>query len=206
MQSQRPTCHLCLLEFNATDRLAKIVPSCGHKICSSCFTKISVNQNVTVCPLDKRPFSRSKKTLDASKAMLRQNTDDKLGQDTCGHIQKNLAYICFTDKCRICDDCAVLGAHKSHDVKPIKEIQPRLDVKRKELEVALDSLDKYSQEVDNILEQSRASTAKTIKNRFEEIVWLLWMKEADLIQEANTYFDDQKEGGTKYCLVELIPI
>ena len=194
MQSQRPACPICHLEFDKAERLPKIVPTCGHKICSSCFNNISV-QNVTACPLDKRPFSRGKKSIDPTKTImppLRQNTEERLGQDTCGH-QKNLTFICFTDKCRVCDDCAVLGSHKSHDIRLLKDIQPKLDSKKRELEVALDSLDKHSQEIDNIFEQSRTSVAKSIKNRFEEFVWMLWMKEADLIQESNAYFDLQKK-------------
>ena len=114
-------------------------------------------------------------------------------EELCEEHEEKKRLLCFTDKTRICDDCVHFGKHKDHDIKPLKKVRHQLDTKKKQLEATLEVLDTHYAEVDAIINRARSSIDKAIKWRFEELRQSMKKKELELLYEANTFFDHQKQ-------------
>ena len=46
-------CGICEETFNNDNKLPKILPKCGHTICTECLLNIKDNSSVYICDIDK---------------------------------------------------------------------------------------------------------------------------------------------------------
>jgi len=63
MQSQYFNCPLCKSKFDRKDQTPKLISTCGHTFCSACL-KDNLKKKNTFCPLDKKGYDRSLKTVE----------------------------------------------------------------------------------------------------------------------------------------------
>ena len=124
--------------------------------------------------------------------VAKQLIEEKQTLRLCTQHDEKIRLLCFTDKSAICDDCALFGEHKGHDIKPMKTIQSQLDTKKKSLETALERFDRHYRDIDTILDETRASLVKAVKDQFADFEKILKRKESELLYEVNCFFDTQK--------------
>jgi len=193
MKFQSLLCSVCLQRYDLDERIPKSLPQCGHTVCIKCLSVI-VQDHEPRCPLDKRKFSSEYKTAEAfpTNFTVRGLIEENPQWEVCQLHGERIKLICYTDRCKVCAYCALNGAHREHDVKHIIDVKPEIDERRKKLEKALDNLDLYYKNMDNLLEEKRGATLKNLDDRFKELMFIVRMKKMELATEINTYFDQEK--------------
>ena len=179
MQNQTLICPVCLNEFNNRDRIPKIIIACGHTVCLECLTSMLRFSNNPKCPCDNilLPFANRSIEKFPTNYIVIQSLEGKVAKEICEEHQEEKTLACFTNRSRICYDCALFDQHKGHDIKPFKKIKPHLEVKEQQLETALRTIDEHYKEANETIEETQNSIEKTIKHRFGELQQMLLTKE-----------------------------
>jgi len=195
MQIDLLTCPICYNQLDQAEHLPRVIPNCGHSVCTACLT-ILLAQRGSKCPLDKQPFSNQSTKIEDFPVnflviQLLDNTVEK--ELLCKDHNEQLRFICLTDKSKICDDCLCCETHKGHEITSMKKVKLEADSKKKAFEDYQGKIDIYHQDIQNEFEGRRVTIIKSIKEKFEEFRWILNNKEKQLTFEINSYFTVEKE-------------
>ena len=158
MHSEELCCPICYYEYDTIDHLPRIIINCGHSVCAQCLSALIKGSDTLKCPLDKKSVSIQELTVDLfpiNYALL-QVLEGNSGREFCkDHKTEQVRFVCITDQCHICDDCALYGEHRDHEVKSMKKIKREADVERKSLENALANLEKQHKHMGELLNEKR---------------------------------------------------
>lgn len=194
MENRALTCPVCTEDFDQADHIPRTISTCGHTICSKCLTSIIKGEPPARCPLDKTVFPhRGLAETFRVDVGIKTALEDRQVWELCSKHQERLRLVCFDDKTQLCDQCLDEGAHSGHTVKTVRQGQADIEYKRKELETSLRYLERYSREIDVVLNESRNVFTDIVKNKFEEIKWMLSLKENELLTGVNFFFSEQKK-------------
>src|SRR5690349_21770240 len=124
MSSSKLSCDVCFHEFNQSDRIARIIPTCGHTFCSKCINDIMKRFNTFQCPTDRKIFNNPSKDLNLFPInfFVQALIEERMNYEICQVHKQKLRLICINDSCKVCDDCVFNGKHKGHDIKSSKKI------------------------------------------------------------------------------------
>ncbi|CAG9335016.1 unnamed protein product [Blepharisma stoltei] len=170
-------CTLCSNRYNTADRIPRFLP-CGHTFCNSCLISILAHPSPE-CPDDSVAIPYSSPDL-LPKNVLLLKLVSKTKQILCTEHKKKLEYVCMTEKIKICSYCALLGAHKDHDVKPLEEIMNEVHMRARCLLDMLEMMDRteieidgtvmdYLEKVNKKFVQKKSETEEKIKKKFKKI-------------------------------------
>jgi len=196
MQTDSLACPICYNQLDQAEHIPRIIPNCGHTICTACLIVLTCNQRGSKCPIDKKPFPNQCSKIDDFPVnflvtQLLEGTSEK--ELTCQDHNEQLRFICLTDKIKVCDDCICCDTHKGHEITSMKKVKIEADAKRKDFEDYLMKVETYHQDIQSELEGRRATILRNIKDKFEELRWILNNKERQLTFEVNSYFAVEKE-------------
>lgn len=192
MPSEALNCPVCYCEFNEDEQLPRVIPQCGHTICSKCLSMILQVPETAKCPLDNNKFLSHEASVEAFPVnfVVRQLFEEKpAAKKVCAAHQEKLRLVCITDKCHVCDDCVFSGEHAGHEVRPLKKFEQDIVQRKKDFEDILKEFDKYEKEAQEIIEQKRDVLLNLIKDKFRDLRWLLTKKELELCFQVNSLFD-----------------
>jgi len=187
------TCSVCFSEFDTQNHIPKILPSCGHSICSECLTAILKDRNPR-CPLDKSTFDAKYKRIDDfPKNFLALNLlETQQKQTRCPVHNKFQDLICLDDHTLVCSDCVIFGDHKRHDVKKMSDFEGIAKQKRAQLQAISEKLsDKFSQKKISLYDKHKI-TEKAIQRSFNKLRhWIDSQESAMLINLVNLVIDEE---------------
>lgn len=192
MPSEALNCPICYCEFNEDEQLPRVIPHCGHTICSKCLSMILKTPETAKCPLDNNRFLSHESSVEAFPVnfVVKQLFEEKpAAKKVCATHQEKLRLVCLTDKCHVCDDCVFSGEHAGHEVRPMKKFEQDIVQRRKDFESILKEFEKYEKEAQEIIEQKRDVLLNLIKDKFRDLRWLLTKKELELCFQVNSLFD-----------------
>ena len=86
--------------------------------------------------LSVRSYSAIRETLSRRSSFL-QNVENHV----CKDHGKRLEFICLDHQCRVCANCALVGAHRNHDIRPEEEVLKEVGAKADELIEILQGLE-----------------------------------------------------------------
>jgi len=114
-------CLVCQEEYNYTDNLPKILPDCGHTVCSACLSKLLVQRK---CPECRKGFSAQTpihvKYFQTNVALQRVL---ETMANFCKVHQSPLTQLCMTDKIKVCINCVQHESHDGHVIKSIESVK-----------------------------------------------------------------------------------
>ena len=115
MQHDSFECPLCLEKYDISLRLPRIIPICGHTICSQCIPNLLKNSKDFICPIGQEVQPGSYPSLDSfpPNFTLRCLVEKALEFGLCDNHQKELQYVCIEDKVKVCNECVLFGNHRS---------------------------------------------------------------------------------------------
>ena len=194
-QYQTLVCPICVQEYDLDQHIPKIITACGHTICVYCLTQILKTSSSPKCPFDNKSFPHGKKTIDNHPVNFTVvNLIEEIStEQICIHHGEKKTIICLTDKIWICQDCALFGEHKGHEIQSAKQIKPKVDAKVSRLHSALDVIDKHYTEVERTTKHAKTSMEGIIKSEFERLQNLLKSKEKDCLEAVNRFFSLQEQ-------------
>jgi len=185
-------CPVCLEKYDLSLHLPRILPICGHTLCSQCIPKFLKNSKDFICPIGKEVQPGNYKTLDSfpPNYVLRDSLEKSL--QLCQHHQKELEFVCVQDKVKICNRCALFGEHKNHEIKPLSDLEPQMKKKIQEMKRLLQESEEYYKKTDKVYEDQRKAALGTIESRFKELRVILDMKEAEFIYQIILFYDHER--------------
>lgn len=131
MQSDLYRCSVCFILYDRSTHIPKLIPTCGHTLCSECLSAMISKKKLTSCPFDNISFPSLVERSDQfpTNLLILQVIDLKMKRDfeTCEKHGEPKVLVCTTDCsciCKICQD-----EHKNHMIKLIKDVKAEADVK-----------------------------------------------------------------------------
>ena len=194
MDSNLRSCSTCLSDFDLKTRLPRIIPSCGHTICSACLKYIARTQGRFKCTIDKKVCQVRNDRLESypENLMLKKILEENAKFDKCKIHQKIIDMYCFTDECRVCAHCGIFGDHKGHVLGPLEDVQTKVNKVRTELKSILGQLDDFYKGIDELLEAKRQQSISEVENHFKDLALILENKKQELCSEIDLAFNTEK--------------
>jgi len=138
-------CLICRSEYNYTENLPKVLPDCGHTVCSACLAKILQTGK---CPECRQTFTtntpRDAKQFQTNIALQRII---ETMTDFCKEHQSPLTQVCLTEKVKVCINCVKDGSHKDHVIEPLEKTRAKASKK-------IQDYKKTETDIDNIAKQN----------------------------------------------------
>ena len=175
-----PTCHT---EYNTLERLPKLLFKCGHTICLVCLSELVKSGGLRKCPFDDENFESNQNNADAfpMNFVLYHILEKKQQEDICKIHNQRFRFICFTDKTRICEDCAFDGDHIGHNIRSVHSMKHENDEKTAKLTEAMGVFENHQKSINSNIERERKLMQENLKRKFSEIYLLLHHKEFELL-------------------------
>ena len=194
MSLEALTCPVCYSRYNQTKCLPRMLPKCGHTLCSYCLQAIIQEETARKCPLDKTLFSPEQVSVDdfPTNYTVLHLVEESQKWEICPDHNEEARLMCLTDRCKVCHDCVYDGDHKGHEIKSLKKIRLDLNQEIGELESMLDDIDKQHTKTVRKLEEQKLNLLEVIRNRFQSLRYQLTKKEAELWYTVNSYFDSER--------------
>ena len=152
-------CNQCEKCFNTHTRTPKLLPSCGHTICSSCLDKLSATTYDTFkCPFDNISYPKTQTFNDNLYVLSLLKSDTTVDKEIeeaevlCRVHQRPEDIFCYNCKMEICSDCILFGEHRNHEYD-------QLDIAKSKNKGVLDG---YLQHFEGL--QERANKEKVVRN------------------------------------------
>ena len=194
MQSDILDCPICYEAYDITIHLPRIIPVCGHTICSQCIMTLAKRSRDFVCPIGKEVQRGNYANLDSfpPNYTLRGLIEQSSAFEICRDHQKELQYMCVQDKVKVCHECALFGAHRSHEIKPLNDFKSEAETKVQKLEEVLQATGEYYKKADEALEKQQRMMLKAVGEKFNELNFLLKAKEKEFIMKINGAFKRER--------------
>ena len=194
MHSELFSCGSCFKEYNQVERIPRILPPCGHTLCSICLQNFTENGNQIKCPLDNGvfPCPQGVQSLQINQKIM-QLVDDKSILEFCSIHNEEIISVCTLDKCKVCRRCVHSAAHKGHETKSIKQSQQEGKIKKEGLEELLKLYETRKTSITTFAAEEKEALVKIIIDKFEIAKDILAKKQESLISIVNLFFATEKE-------------
>ena len=172
-------CLVCQEEYNYTENLPKILPDCGHTVCSACLEKLMGQRK---CPECRKAFSHQTPTQvkNFQTNVALQRILETMA-NFCKVHQSPLTQLCMTDKIKVCINCVQHESHNGHIIKSVESVKAEALKKAQEyykIEREIEENTKLEQEFlqscqNNLLEilQDSDSFQGEINAKMEQYLW-----------------------------------
>lgn len=121
--SSELVCPICFETFDDAARLPRILPDCGHSLCTDCLQNLIKNvasRDHLCCPKDRTPFRRFKpsaglkyfpKNYPLLSLYEKKRTKRELLKENrfCGVHKKKIKFVCMKDMRPVCYGCVFAG-------------------------------------------------------------------------------------------------
>jgi len=111
---------------------------------------------------------------------------------SCHDHNKEIEFICISDRLRICGECAIMGLHQGHEIKLIDQLYIEINEKTKLLETKLDQVKTHHKDLSGMLELEKETMLISLRSKFEILDRILKMKEEELVNDINIFFEKEK--------------
>jgi len=194
MNKHNLICPICNGQYNVEEKLPRILQPCGHTVCSACLTSYLVD-DMLICPLDGNQVPTEGKGLEilVPNYELKRIIQKKGDPNFCQDHSEEMKFLCLQDNHLICEKCHRIGTHRGHRVKSLEDIAEEATEKLDKLEEGLKKYDDYCQEIQAVFENSKKNLLGAVKEGIQNLRWLLFMKEQQLLNEVIEFFDNEKE-------------
>jgi len=194
MNKSNIICPICSKEYNGKERLPRILQPCNHTVCSACLMSYLVD-DVLLCPLDGTQIPTEGKGLEilCPNYELKRIVEKKNDPSFCVEHNESMTFLCMQDNHLICNKCQRIGAHRGHQVTSLEDLTDEANEKLERLDQGLTQYDDYCKEVERVFENSKKNLLGSVKEAIQNLRWLLFMKEQQLLNEIITFFDNEKE-------------
>jgi len=189
------TCPFCYYEYNQTSHLPRILPKCGHTLCSSCLEKLVDGQTQIKCPVDHGVFDIPQTIENLSintKALAIIEERAKL--EFCPKHCEEVIKICVSDRTKLCRRCVSTNTHKDHEVRSLEEIRNQGADKKFQLETLVQDYEKSKDNLQSLILKEQTSLVENVQNRIEALKVLLDQQKNSIVNSINLFFSlEQKK-------------
>lgn len=163
-------CHSCHLDFDLRLLRPKLLPKCGHSVCSPCLESLKQSSGFK-CPVDSIFYPAS---IDISDNLLIIETiqnGQTESEKMCLRHKKELEIYCIDCSKEVCANCLLFDDHKSHQYEPVSEALRKCEQKMKrfkhQAKELMIHLERFSETEPGLLQLER-ETIELIRRKFGE--------------------------------------
>jgi len=180
------SCPVCYKAFDTLTNTPRIIPSCGHTLCSSCLDILGKTKNWTsiTCPMDKKTHSIKVKDIEEFPKnfsliyILEQRNLQRsnLGSDLkpCPLHEDILKFICITCKLQICAECAFDDSHSEHEIVPLEKLSKIVNRKLQDVEECIVQVESIKgdikEQINDMIDLKRSSLIKEVEENFSILI------------------------------------
>lgn len=110
-KSSKASCPICYNEYNSTQNMPLVLPSCGHTVCDTCLQHMSDTYYSLKCPVCRTHNFQGVETLPVNYALL-ELTDKADDKEMCEQHGLEILGFCKDEEVLLCGACVF--EHKSH--------------------------------------------------------------------------------------------
>jgi len=198
MQAELFDCSICCNAYNRHENIPKILPTCGHTVCSSCLDQILGGKQPSLCPLDRAIISHEKassKTFPTNLFVLQMLDEQlKMTANFCPTHRETKTLMCMDDIKAICKFCVEIGEHKGHRIIHIDEVKTKAGQKKSELETQLNRF--KGEDYDQILlelNRQQNDLKRMVMKHSEQLKEMILNNKGKVMAEINVYFENEKQ-------------
>lgn len=129
------SCYQCRSPFDADRVLPKLLPRCGHTLCSLCLDTLLASPGSSFkCPFDSIMYSKTQEFPDNLQFLEQAKLKNQVPPPPvtfCRKHDKKLELFCHNCQETVCCDCALFAGHKHHDVEPLANMRLKMEQKIK---------------------------------------------------------------------------
>lgn len=122
-------CNNCNQPFNSHTRTPKLLPSCGHSLCTPCLSSLTDTHLPTFnCPSDNISYPTSQifnDNLYILSLFQSETTVDVPTEEPCSLHKRRKDIYCSDCGMEICSDCVLFGSHKGHKYDSLTQARER---------------------------------------------------------------------------------
>jgi len=190
-------CPICLQRYDSVGRVPKLLPRCGHTLCSQCLIQILNKTASPECPLGCGLLSDKKKPKIKdfpSNLIVIQQLDAGPDQfSICPLHAKKQMLACIDDGIPICKYCVVSGKHENHLILSLKEAKAKAALKSEKLQEIFKFYQQGAYQMScEILEQERFILKQNIRENFSRLQDLLRKRENDTLKQVDVLFNQKQ--------------
>ncbi len=202
MEIKEPSCQICFNKYDSDLHCPRILPSCGHTICTTCIQNIldTIPSKQITCPFDKKKctFQRPDKESFPKNFSLLQLIEDKVVEtpDCCPIHKKKLDHVCITDKLVLCQECASTN-HTGHRIQNKQQLLTEINAKVSKIEEYISLIEthpnKNFKRIESILEAREQTLKRGVDVKFSEYQSLILNKKQEILNELTHNFSLQRK-------------
>ena len=189
-------CFLCSEPYNTSNKAPRFL-QCGHTYCTEC-CQIILDNKPSECPEDSTPITYSSiESIPKNQALLKLLSNSKI----CPIHKNKQEYVCINCKTQICSRCALMGAHRDHEIKRMEEVKQEVFMQATLLVDMLEIIDKTENELSGtimvkleetaeIYDKKRTEIEKLIKSEFMQMRSQIDQLEKSVLKDLEKHFDD----------------
>ena len=189
-------CFLCSETYNTSTKVPRFL-HCGHTYCSEC-CGIILSQKPCVCPEDNIEITYPDiESIPKNVALLQILKKPNI----CAEHKKKLEYVCINDQIKICSHCALMGAHKDHEIKAMEDVHNEVIMRTGCLMDMLEIIDKTETELSDTImtkleevadhyDKKRTELENSVKNEFFRMRNQLDSLEKTVLNDLEKNFDN----------------
>jgi len=203
MKSELLTCKLCGNDYNKTDRLPKLLPKCGHTMCSTCILKILTTRSQITCSScnltsliydkDINLFTTNMSLMDSA------SIPTEVLEEVCLKHKEKMGFVCLTDKVRLCQLCLKEHKSKSHKIETLEEVAAGANLKVEQLETQIKKIEREGKSIETLINKEEDEVLKRVTETFAEIRNMLALKEQQAMSELKFAFELERSKTANNC-------
>ena len=119
-------CSSCNSPFDLEKRTPKLLPHCGHSLCTDCILTFKNHKESFECPQDKLSYS-SNVTFNDNLFLIEQLQKQLKSKERQCHLhRKENDLYCQDCKTVICSNCVLFGNHKNHSYESVLNLNSQI--------------------------------------------------------------------------------
>lgn len=186
-------CYKCDRPFDAETFLPKLLPRCGHTICSACLGEL-LNSSASnfKCPFDSIVYSKSQEFPDNLQFLeqAKQKSSERL---LCRKHDKKLELFCHNCQETLCSDCALFAGHKTHDVEHLasarRKVEQKIKTFRQKMIDAKKAIECRSHDLALSVENLKKDKMSEIERGFAELSEALLTTKNSVMSSLGQFYD-----------------
>lgn len=187
-------CNQCDKPYDTERHIPKLLPKCGHSLCSVCLTKLTSTSFAEFkCPFDNIQYVKVAEFND-NLFILEQLNRAKPTGNRCSKHSKDLDIYCSNCAEILCSDCALFDGHKMHAVESYMSAQNKAADKlrkyKSQISELQNALSSETRDLGETIALTRKEKVEYIDKNFKELAAALEELRQKTIKSISSFYDN----------------
>lgn len=197
MDISKLNCPTCTLLFRKEENEPRIIPICGHTICTNCITEILTDNRINfMCPICQKMLKLPKENkiqqFPVNRIVLEMVLEMQV-LEKCETHNSLLELFCVDCNKKICNRCMFNGDHRDHNVDLIENFIKNANTKRKDIQEWVTKINGQYKNIEGYIDAYHKKMVQLAEVSFDKLFKIMQEKKADSMAHIDDYFAQMKK-------------